>query len=90
VLRIRCDFGDGILSFFVSWEDNRFGGALGLADCLGRARHCLSLFSLWFRLTVVIPPWRSVGRVSSAVITWRSVRVEWQSRSHSTSCVRVK
>jgi hypothetical protein len=73
VLRIRCDFGDGISSFFVSWEDNRFGGALGMADRLGGARHGVSLgfdVSLWFRLTVVIPPWRSVGQTLSAVITW--------------------
>jgi hypothetical protein len=43
VLQIRCDLGDGILSFFVSWEHNRFGGALGIAGRLGEARYGLSL-----------------------------------------------
>jgi len=47
VLRIRCDFWCGILSFFISWKDNRFGGALGMADCLGGPRHGLS-FKVFF------------------------------------------
>jgi len=58
------------LSFLVSWKDNHFGGALGLADYLGGAQQWISLFSLWFRLTVVIPPWRRVGQTFSAVINW--------------------
>jgi len=47
------------------------GGAPGKVDCLGGAAgNALSSFSLWITLTVVIPPWRSVGTDLSAVITW--------------------
>jgi hypothetical protein len=42
-----------------------------MVDCLGGAAgNALSSFSLWISLTVVIPPWRSVGTDLSAVITW--------------------
>jgi len=54
VLRIRCDFGDGILGFFVSWEDHRFGGALGMADCLGGAPGPVRLISLGFLYGLVL------------------------------------
>ena len=60
--------------FFISWEDNRFGGALGMADCLGgapgTARFISFVFLYGLVLTVVIPPWRSVEWTLSAVITW--------------------
>jgi len=78
VLRIRCDFGDGILSFFVSWENNCFRGSAGLINLrrisgfAWSVRRSLAQFiaSGCLSFTVVIPPWRNVGQTLSVVIMW--------------------
>jgi hypothetical protein len=47
------------------------GGAPSKVDCFaGAAGNARPSFSLWISLTVMIPPWRSVGTDLSAVITW--------------------
>jgi hypothetical protein len=37
------------LSFFVLWEDNRFGGALGMTDRLGGTPGTARIISFGFR-----------------------------------------
>jgi len=49
----------------------------------------LSLLSLWISLTVVIPPWRSVGTDLSAVIMWVGLGLCAAEPHHFSSCVRV-
>jgi len=68
------------------FENGSLGGALSMAD---RLRVHLFCFLYDVALTVVLPPWRSVGRIWSTVITSHWVRVERRSSNHFSSSVRV-